>query len=128
MYLLKFNHREFDKYAEDKLHAIINIADVVRFLDREPLTVASLSKRINPPEELARGRSKYDIYGVIDKLERWGYVIKDIDEEKYGNTRKYWLLTDAGRELLSLLPKYLSLGELAYRKAYMRIQKSGRVS
>lgn len=128
MFLLKFDHSDFDKYVEDQLHSVLNIADVLRYLLKEPLTVSSLSKKINPPKDLERGRSKYDIYGLTEKLEKWGYIMKEVDKEKYGNTRARWILTEEGHEILFIIPKYLALGEIAYHNAYLKYKNSALVS
>lgn len=119
MYLMNFNHDDFDKYAEDQVNSVLNIALVLRYLAKDALTIAELSRRINTPEREEQKRSKYDLYTLIAKMIKWGYVKKEQNAKKYKSTLEHCFLTRPGQELLALMPKYLIQGEQEYHNAYL---------
>lgn len=122
-YLIKYDHSRFDKYAEDQINSVINISKVLNYLSKGALTRAELSRIINPPEELERGRSKYNIYKLTLKLRDWSYITCTIDLNEYDNSYPRYTITNEGRELKSIIPAYLAKGERSLHNARIECEK-----
>lgn len=128
MYFFSYDHDRFDRYAEDHVNAVINIAIVLMLLAEKELTVSDLSRAINTEERKEKKRSVYDLYAVVNKLKQWGYITKIQNSIKYNTSLELCALTEQGKELLSLMPKYLLRGASQYTHVYLDYKARGLLS
>ena len=90
----------FERWATQARKGVLELA-VLNALSQERLYGYELVKRLQAVPGLVIGEGT--IYPIMSRLQREGLVKSELEESRGGPARKYYLLSDKGREELAAI-------------------------